>query len=185
MITEDGGKLVRTINYSPEENLLSRTALVSLDDKGNAQAKVKSRYQGIQYEEGGLNHRINLQDEQKKWIEENTDIPNFNISSFSIKEVKSKIPSAIVELDLTLNRYASVSGKRLFVTPNLMNRISHIPEKTTERKTDVIRRTNFLDIDTVIFTIPENLYPEFLPQLVKINSGLVNMKSTSNLMLAK
>src|SRR5258708_6679438 len=170
MISEEGGKLVRTINYTPEQNLQSRIAFVSLDDKGNAQAKIKSTYQAIQYEEGGLNFKLNQLDEQKKWIEKNTDIPNFNISSFSVKEIKDKIPSVLVNLDLTLNRYASVSGKRLFVTPNLMNRISHVPEKMAERKTDVVRKSNYIDLDTIIYTLPENLYPEFLPQPVKINS---------------
>lgn len=170
MITEDGGKLIRTINYTPEQNLQSRTANVFLDEKGNAQAKVRSTYQAIRYEDDGLSFKLNQSDKQKKWIEENTDIPNFNINSFSIKEVRDKIPLAIVNLDLTLNRYASVSGKRLFVTPNLMNRRSHVPEKIAERKTEVVTKSNFVDQDTVVLSIPENLYPEFLPQAVKISS---------------
>lgn len=170
MLSEDGGQLVRTISYTPDQNLLSRTAQVDLDEKGNATAIVKSTYRGIQYEEGDLNSRMSQQDEQKKWIEKNTDIPNFNIRTFSMKEAKDKIPSAIVTLDLTLSRYASVSGKRLFVVPNLMNRLSYVPERMAERKTDVLRRSNYLDLDTIVFSIPENLYPEFLPQPVKINS---------------
>jgi hypothetical protein len=85
-------------------------------------------------------------------------------------EKKDKIPSAIVNLDLTLNRYATVSGKRIFVVPNLMNRITGIPERIAERKTDVVRNSNYLDLDTIKFTIPENLYPEFLPEPIKINS---------------
>jgi hypothetical protein len=85
-------------------------------------------------------------------------------------EKKDKIPSAIVSLDLTLNRYATVSGKRIFVVPNLMNRLTGIPEKMAERKTDVVRSTNYLDLDTIKFTIPENLYPEFLPEPIKISS---------------
>jgi hypothetical protein len=87
-----------------------------------------------------------------------------------MKEVKDKIPSAIINLDLTLNRYASASGKRLFVAPNLMNKNTYIPPKTAERKTDVVLRTNYLDYDTIKFKVPENLYPEFMPDPVKINS---------------
>ncbi len=170
MITEDGGKIVNTINYSPEQNSQSRTAEVELDATGNAKAKIRTTNKGIQYENDGLDNVMNNVDDQKKWIQNNTEIPNFNINSFSMVEKKDKIPSAIVSLDLTLNRYATVSGKRIFVVPNLMNRLTRIPEKMAERKTDVVRSTNYLDLDTIKFTIPENLYPEFLPEPIKINS---------------
>ena len=170
MVTEEGGKLVRTVNYTPEQNLQSRTANVSLDISGNAKATVRTIYRGIQYENGHLNFRISNTDDQKKWIENNTDIPSFSLNGFSMKEVKAKIPSAIVNLELTLNRYAAISGKRLFIMPNLMNRNSVILEKIAERKTEVVRRRNYIDLDTIKFSVPENLYPEFLPEPVKISS---------------
>ena len=170
MITEDGGKLVRTINYTSEQNLQSRTAQVTIDDLGNGEAKVRTTERGIQYENGGLDEIFNSSDKQKKWIEENTRIPNFNINAFSISEKKDKIPSATIALDLTLTRYASVSGKRLFIRPNLMNRITFVPEKIAERKSDVVCRTNYTDLDTINFSVPENLYPEFLPEPIIIKS---------------
>lgn len=170
MITEQGGKLVRTINYTPEQNLQSRTADVILDAAGNGTAKIRTTEKGIQYENDDLNFTLNNQEKQKKWLERNTDIPNFSINSYSMKEVRDKIPSAIINLDLTLSRYASVSGKRLFISPNLMNKSKIIPPKVTERKTDVVLRNNYLDYDTIKFTVPENLYPEFMPEPVKINS---------------
>lgn len=170
MITSNGAEVVNTIRYTPEQNQQTRTAKVTIDLNGNAQAKIRTINSGTQYESDGLRWVLTDKDKQKKWIEENTNIPNFNINSYSMMEKKDKIPSAIVNVDLTLNRYASVSGKRLFITPNLMNRITYIPEKATERKTDVVRKNNFIDYDTVIISIPENIYPEFLPEPVKINS---------------
>ncbi len=170
MISEEGGKLVRTKNYTPAQNLQSRTADVSLDLSGNAKAKIRTIYNGIQYESGGLNSVMNNSDEQKKWVENNTDIPSFSLNTFSMKEVKGQVPSIMVNLDLTLNRYATASGKRLFITPNLMNKLSHVPEKIAERKTEVVRRSNYIDVDTVNFSFPENLYPEFLPEPIKIKS---------------
>lgn len=171
MITENGGKLVRTPSYSAEQNLQSRTAQVEVDIAGNASAKVVTTYRGIQYENGGLNfHVTDKMEEQKKWIHNNTDIPSFNVDAFSMSEVKNKIPSAVVKLNLSLNRYASVSGKRIFISPNLMNKTSFIPEKMTERKNDVVLHSNYLDLDTIVFHFPENLYPEFLPQPSKIIS---------------
>jgi hypothetical protein len=168
MVTDDGGKLVRTINYTPEQNLQSRSAVVRLEVNGNANAKIKTTYRGIQYE--SLNGIMSKTDEQKKWVENNTEIPSFSLNTFLIKEKSDKIPSAIVEVDLGLNRYATVSGKRVFITPNLMNKISHVPEKSIDRRTEVVRRTNYLDLDTIQFNVPESLYPEFLPEPIKIKS---------------
>lgn len=170
MITEQGGKIVNTIKYTPDQNRQVISAGVVLDINGNAKSKITTTYTGLKYEFNGLNWSLNNTDDQKKWIQNNTEIPNFNINSFSMVEKKDKIPSAIVKLDLTLNRYATVSGKRIFVMPNLMNRIISIPEKIAERKTDVILSTNYLDLDTIKFIIPDNLYPEFLPEPIKINS---------------
>jgi hypothetical protein len=73
-------------------------------------------------------------------------------------------------MDLLLNRYSSVSGKRLFLTPNLMNRSTFIPEKLESRKHKVNRTLPYIDIDSIQFSIPEVLYPEFIPQPIKINS---------------
>lgn len=170
MVTEAGGQLVKTINYKPEQNLQSRTAELTIDAAGNAKAKIRTTAKGIQYENGHLNYFISSPDKQRKWIEKNTEIPNFNINRFSITEIKNKIPSAVINLDLTLPRYASVSGKRLFISPNLMNKVSSIPPKIGERKTDVVLKNNYLDLDTIKFSFPENLYPEFLPEAIKINS---------------
>ncbi|MFM7852954.1 MAG: DUF3857 domain-containing transglutaminase family protein [Flammeovirgaceae bacterium] len=171
MVTESGGKLVRTLNYKPEENLQSQSAEVSIDVFGNAKAKIKTIYNGIQYENGDLDFVINSNlDEQKKWVENNTDIPSFSINSFTMTHKKDKIPAAIVSLDLVLNRYGAASGKRLFIKPNLLNRISSVPEKVSERKSEVVRKLNYLDLDTIKFVLPEELYPEFLPEPIKINS---------------
>ncbi|MBS1682319.1 MAG: DUF3857 domain-containing transglutaminase family protein [Bacteroidetes bacterium] len=170
MITPNGAEAVNTIRYTPEQNQQTRTAKVTIDLNGNARAKIRTINSGTQYENDGLCWVLADRVKQKKWIEENTQIPNFNINSYSMTDIKNKIPSAVVNMELTLNRYASVSGKRLFMTPNIMNRITNIPEMTAERKTDVVRKTNFIDYDTVVISIPENIYPEFLPNVVKIDS---------------
>jgi hypothetical protein len=87
-----------------------------------------------------------------------------------MKNEKEKIPSATVTLDLILNRNASVSGKRIFLTPNLMNRSTYIPEKVENRKTKVVRRMGYIDYDTIQYQIPETIYPEFLPKAIHIES---------------
>ncbi len=171
MVTEKGGVLVRTPSYPAEQNVQTRTAKVLLESTGNAKATVKTIYKGLQYETDGLNFHLEDQyDNQKKWIQENTQIPSFDLVKFSVKNNKAKIPSAEVETELILNRFASVSGKRIFLTPNLMNRSTFIPEKLESRKTNIVLRTPFIDMDTIRYQIPEEIYPEFLPEPLKFSS---------------
>jgi hypothetical protein len=179
MITENGGVLVNTTRYNAAQNIQSTTAEVFVEVNGNAKAKAKTIYAGTQYENGGLYAVLDNQfDDQKKWIQKNTGIPSFDINSFSMKNVKNKIPSAIVNLDLNLNRLATVSGKRMFLIPNLMNRSTFVPEKIENRKTKVYLKMTFTDFDTIKYHIPEALYPEYLPEPVNIKSRFGEYESS-------
>jgi transglutaminase-like putative cysteine protease len=179
MVTEDGGKLVRTPKLKTDQNIQNQTANVFLNKDGNAKAKVITRYAGLQYENNGLDFQVNAQhDDQKKWLQENISIPSFELGSFSMVNKKDKIPTAIVSVDLTLNRYASVSGKRVFLTPNLMNRSSYIPPKNENRKNNVFRKSSFIDVDSIVYHVPEEIYPEFIPQPVKISNRYGEYEAT-------
>lgn len=170
-ITDNGAKVVNTTHYTAEQNLRTRSADVRIDLSGDARASIVSTYSGLQYENGDLHTRLsNKYDEQKKWIHNNTNIPTFDIVSFSMSDRKEKIPSADVTLDLNLKRYATVSGKRMFFTPNLMSRSTYIPPKMENRKTNVIRKLAYVDQDTIRYQLPEGIYPEFVPQPLNITN---------------
>jgi transglutaminase-like putative cysteine protease len=188
LITENGAEVVNTIRYTAKENLQYRSANVHLGLTGDAKATIKTTYKGLQYENGNLDNILSDQyDEQKKWLQKNMGIPTFDINSFQMVNQKAKIPSAIINLNLTLNRLATVSGKRIFLTPNLMNRSTFVPEKVESRKTNVVRRMAYTDIDTIQYHLPEGIYPEFLPQSVTFKSRFgeydVNFKLEQNSLL--
>jgi hypothetical protein len=171
IITDKGAKIVNTTRYTAKDNIQTRSAEVTLAPTGDAKAIVRTTYSGLQYENDNLDGVLTSgADEQKKWIQDNTSIPNFDIQSFKFSNTKSKIPSAEVSVELSLRRFATISGKRIFITPNLMNRSSYIPEKVETRKTGVFTRFSYTDIDTIRYNLPEGIYPEFLPEAVKLAS---------------
>lgn len=170
LITEGGARIAHTPKYVAEQNIQHRRAKVQLDKSGNAQASVTTTYGGLQYENNKLNAILNNNDEQKEWLQKNTKIPSFDIIAFSMSNHKDKVPSATVNLELSLSRLANVSGKRIFLTPNLLNRNTYVPKQLEERKSNVVQRIGFIDIDTISYTLPEEVYPEFLPEPVKIKS---------------
>jgi hypothetical protein len=173
---------VHTVRYATNQNQQTRYAEVDVTRTGDAKAKVKTTYSGLQYENEGLHFVLNNQyDEQKKWIQKNTGIPNFDVSSFAMSDRKDKIPSATVKADFDLRRFATVSGKRIFITPNLMNRSASIPEKVETRRTNVVIKAGYVHLDTIRYRLPEGIYPEFMPQPVKLNSRFGEYEATFTL----
>lgn len=186
IVTDNGAKVANTPHYDERVNKKVRHASVQVQDNGNATAKVSTVYSGVQYEYGGLDAVMEMEnDDQKKWIQKNTQIPSFELQRYSMKNHKDKIPSAKVDIDLVLNRYASVTGKRMFVTANLMNRFTLVPEKLTDRKNPVMLKTSLTDIDTVEYTLSESLYPEFVPDPIKHKSRFGEYEASVHLSAGK
>lgn len=179
VITDDGAKVVNTTRYPAEVNIEATTAEVHVTEAGDAKADIRTTYQGLQYENDNLDRILNSQfEEQKKWVQQNTPIPTFDLTSFSMVQHKDRIPSAVVTIGLTMRSYANVSGKRLFLTPNLVSRSSYVPPKVESRKTNVVRRTAYIDLDTIRFHLPEEIYPEFLPEPIEIKSAFGEYQAT-------
>src|SRR5438045_9123771 len=104
-ITDNGARVVWTPRYATEQNVQSRLADVTVDPQGNATATVKTTYSGLKYETGYLDLYIETPGEdQKKWVQENTNIPSFDLNSYSMKNYKSRLPSAVVGLNLKLKK---------------------------------------------------------------------------------
>jgi len=165
MITDKGGEIVRTVVYPQAVNTQIRRAQVEIDKTGSSQAKVKTVYSGLQYENGHLNYYLNQsKEDQKKWVLENTEIPVFDLKTFSIVENRDKIPQATVDLDLSLRNFATMSGTRMFIAPNLMNRSTYVPPKLSKRTAPIIKTNAYLDEDVIELSFPNGMYPEFMPQ---------------------
>lgn len=178
-ITETGAVVVNTPRYVAEGNLQSRTANVEVDLAGNGKARIVTTYKGLQYENDNLDAALNYQfEDQKKWLQQNTHIPTFDLTTFTMKNYKGRIPTAQITMDLVLRKYATVSGKRVFMNPNLMNRSEYLPARVETRKTKVIRNMGYIDVDTINYQLPDALYPEFLPQPIKISTRFGEYESS-------
>jgi len=162
-ITDQGGEIVHTTVYRQEDNRQYRKAEVILATDGSGNAAISTSYAGLQFD--NVSRVIEESyEEQEKWLYRNIDIANFDIIEFGYTTDGDVIPVATEKLKLTLNKYASVLGKRLFVPLNLMNRTDYIPPKTKERKTEVVLRLPFVDIDTVVFQLPREYNIESKPE---------------------
>ena len=163
IITDNGGEIAHTTVYKQSDNSQIRKAEMIIDNTGSAIVNIKTKYNGLQYEnvEYPLNQPyVN----QKKWLLKNVAIENFKIDSFCFNQEKTRIPYAELYLKLKINNYVSNIGSRIFLPLNLMNKSKFVPKKEKNRKIDIYLSYAYSDIDSLYYVIPDNYSIESFPK---------------------
>ncbi len=169
LVTENGGQIAHTDIYYQHENIQFRKAEVALDQEGNGIATIKTSYAGLQYDNIKTLFNIERVD-QKKLLDKSINLPHFKLQDFHISHVKKRIPSSKLLLELDLTKYASMSGKRLFIPLNLLNKVNSIPGELEQRSTNIALTYAFHDADTIAYAIPENFKVEYKPEDVSVKT---------------
>lgn len=169
VIDEQGGHLTRTPRYKASENLQCRKAKVEIDINGSGNAEINTLYAGLRYGDVDDIAKRTVS-EQKKLIYAKTNIASFDLESHQYESILGGVPVIKEILKINLKNFANVSGKRMFINPNLLNKMDFIPPTSEARKSDVVIRFAYYDIDTVTFTIPQELHTEYIPESVRLKS---------------
>jgi hypothetical protein len=168
LMTEDGGRLVKTPKYPKELNTEIRNASIEVDDNGNAKATLKTVFKGLQYENrDGINEKS--QKDQYDFLKSVYLVSGLEIKTSQFIENKDEIPSIIEKLDLNMPMFASISSKRMFVKLNQFSQAVNVP-KNEERKIPFQLRYEFIDIDTVNIRIPDDYTLESMPKPVDLQT---------------
>jgi hypothetical protein len=169
LIKPEGGELVKTKAYEMEENLQIRKASISFSPGMDImQASVNTKYEGLQYENVDR-LTVMSSEKQKEYLLKNIDIPEFYIRNYTVnKDLSGNNPFGEVILDLDLRHYFSVSGDRIFLPLNLMNKRSTVPKKIENRKTDLQLYFPFSDSDTIEYIIPDEFEVQFIPDKLEL-----------------
>ena len=176
MIADDGGHIVNTPTYTPENNEQIRIVTASIDSAGNLTADLITNYTGIQQDiPHALLHEVN-KDFRDKYLNDELGLPTYQINKTNYSEKKQMIPEIKEELQIQAQSYATFSGKRLFIKPNLFNKLSHKYDETETRLFDIEYPYAFHDIDSVEIVIPNGYSPESLPKDLSLNSKFGSYK---------
>lgn len=169
-VDENGGTLVRTPKYGKEENLQLRHITATIDETGMLKAAIQTKYMAEQqdklhYVTTGLSR-----DKLMEYLKENIDLATYDVTNFSYQKEQSSLPVISEKLDLVADNYATVSGKRCFIVPNIISRTYRKIKPTESRKYDLVLDFEFRDVDSTEITIPVGYATEAVPQDVKIES---------------
>lgn len=170
LVDENGGQLVRTPVYGLNENLQQRKIKATLDGNGTLKMNVKTRYTGLQQD--NIHGMINnlSKDKIKEYLHEQLDFATYDILSFNYKEERASLPSVDESLEMSVTNYATMTGKRLFLVPNVMTRVHSRLAPDENRKHDIVFHIEYRDVDSVDITIPDGFAAESMPQDVNVNT---------------
>jgi hypothetical protein len=170
LIGDDGGYVVNTPIYQSKDNQQIRVVNSTLDSNGNLLAQVKTSFTGIQQETPRELMLSSTQEEKEDYLNNTLSIPTYKTERFQYKEIKSHIPEIEEELTINAPGYANLSGKRIFLVPNLFNRSSTRLSDNLQRKNPIYFTAAYLDIDTVTINIPNGYIVEAAPKNTLLNS---------------
>ncbi|HEX8277124.1 MAG TPA: hypothetical protein VF540_00455, partial [Segetibacter sp.] len=175
MVDEDGGHLVKTPAYNFNDNLQVRKVSATVDESGKLNANIETQYTGMQQDDlfGMIN--THSKKEQLEYLKKEIDLPTYDITSFDYKTVRSRVPAIDEKLNVVAENYAQVSGKRLFIQPNLLSK-SRLKLIDEERQHDIDLIFEYRDIDTVEIAIPAGFVPEAMPQPVTFTNKFAQYK---------
>lgn len=170
VITEEGGKLLSTPRYDVDENRQVRRISGTVDEEGNLSVKVGSRYSGVQQDYYSSFVNRLTKDEVKKRLNETLDFSTYEIGNFSYRLHKAKVPDVEEELAISVANYATVTGKRLFILPNIMSRDGKRITASEERTVDYVFDNPYTDIDTIEINLPAGYQLEAVPPAVNVQT---------------
>ncbi|WP_394803628.1 DUF3857 domain-containing protein [Niabella hibiscisoli] len=171
LVSENGSAIVRTPVYRKEDNLQIRHVKATIDGNGKLTANIITTSMGLQQDD--LHSLLNNSspDEQKKRLQRIFTLSNYEVPSFTYLENReAALPTVNETLELVANDYASITGKRLFLRPNIVSTYTTKLAETETRTHDIVCTYAFTDKDTVNITIPEGYGIESMPPPVKLNT---------------
>lgn len=170
LIDESGGYLVNTPVYTENENKQIRTANAVINLDGDLDANVSTTYYGISEE---LPHALIYEankEQRDKYLNRVLNLATYQVDKSDYVEKKGKLPQVNEELHIVSPAYASITGKRLFVAPNLFNKSTERYSIDSTRKFDIEIRFGYTYIDTINIKIPDGYNTEALPKPVSITN---------------
>ena len=171
LVDEDGGVLVTTPRYSIQENLQLRQIQGTVSEEGTLQLKANTAYKAMQQDDLFMMISALSQDKVKEVLNSELAFSTYNINSFKYAPQKEAIPVVHEDLDITVQNFATISGKRMFLTPNVMNRSSFQLTPDSTRKYDIVMNFAYRDVDSATFEVPDGYVAESLPKDVTIRNS--------------
>lgn len=178
LVDETGGRLVRTPDYSVEQNRQLRRINATIDESGNMQAQCFTSYTGQQQDNlQGMLHAL-TREKLLEQLKKGLPLPSYDVGKYECREKAGQLPVIDEELHLAAHHYATITGKRMFIEPNILNRSIQRITADGPRTSDIRLQFAYRDADTVQIQVPPGYAPEALPKDLRLQNRFGSYTAT-------
>jgi hypothetical protein len=179
-ITDDGGQVVNTPTYGIRENRQIRNITGTIDASGSLDMKVSTTYTGMRQDVLQYYQSHYPKNKIKEMLQEDLELASYDIVDFRYEEEQKTLPELKEQLDIRVNNFATITGKRLFLIPNILS-LGGERINDDERKVDFVFNDEFHNEDSEEIIIPDGYEIESLPQPVSLKTKYGTYSSSTQL----
>ena len=161
LITATGGKLVRLPQYKDTDNVQSCKMKMEIAATGKVKMECLVRKTNRQYEED-LPLLLMNEEDLRKVILARIFFPGAQITKLQMEEEKDQ-PVVTTCLEVSSDRYANVSGKRLFLKLNPLKAASSNMVSLATRTSALFIANGYMDDEDIALPLPEGYLVESMP----------------------
>ena len=151
---QNGAALVRTPAYNEKINNRYRSVDAILTSRGDCDIDIKTKNSGFFYDDE-LRLYLDTRDHQKQKLLKRMHFSTVTLSRYSFKEDMSNIPVINSDIELAVTGYATRSGNRLLLTPNLFFKKNDTHFRKEKRHAPIVIRRSYSTTDTIVFHLPK------------------------------
>lgn len=178
LIDNDGGHVVRTPSYSADDNTRCRVVRAQIGPDGNLDANVSTMYRCIRQEWPHAMMDEMSGEERQKQLNDLFYLATYSVDKSHYEEEKGPMPVVREDLHVLAPNYAGVSGRRLFIVPDIFDRSRTRLSADSVRKYDYITDRSYTDIDSVVIGVPPGYQTEAMPRDVSIQGHFGTYRSS-------
>ena len=155
--------------YNAKDNTRTRVVSARINPDGNLDADVSTLYCCVRQEMPHYMIREMAADQREKYLNGLFRLPTYSIDKNHYEEHEGPHPSIVEQLHVLAPGYAGISGKRLFITPNVFDRSNTRLSSDSVRHYDYVTDESYTDVDSVQIALPAGYQPEAMPKDVTID----------------
>ncbi len=182
-ITPEGGKIVHTTTYPLNKNKQLTNASIILESTGSLSALLTTQYTGLKYDDVYY-----LSKKEKDFIENHYKEKWSYLNGLSLQKTNFTDDRESItfteNIQLNVTNYCSKIGGNLLLAPNVFNRKTTIPPSIKNRKQKIEVIKEFIEEDSLTFTLPDGYKIEKSPKETTITNKFgtyqIQFKTTNN-----
>ncbi|MBO6621406.1 MAG: DUF3857 domain-containing protein [Balneola sp.] len=176
LVSEEGGKLIRTPKSLASENVSISTSLIEVSSTGEVIINTKRENRGVLQENLQYSLLPISEAARVEWLEKRITSGNFKIIKANFDGIESSNSSASYSYVLDFKNYTSTSATRIFVPLETINSWSFNPDEDKDRKQEIRLPYVFTEKDSSVYILPDGYEIEAVPEELTIDNEFAHYR---------